>query len=156
MGFNSRLDSVQAAVLGVKLKYLDRWNARRRQIADAYTSALRAHPRLRPISQASWTSLHAHHLFVVRSLDGQRDHIVQALQEAGIGVGIHYPIAIHQQEGFKRLYPTQRSSFPVTERLAKEIFSLPLCGELQDAEASRIIDSLLAAVDRLPVPHSAS
>ncbi len=86
MGFNSRLDTIQAAVLSVKLPHLDAWNERRAQLADYYRAALAGDsPRLRVIDRASWTSRHAHHLFVVRSLDGQRDRIVRELQARGIG-----------------------------------------------------------------------
>ncbi len=142
MGFNSRLDTIQAAVLSVKLPHLDAWNDRRAQVADRYRAALAGHaPRLRVIERASWTSRHAHHLFVVRSLDGQRDRIVRELQARGIGVAIHYPMAIHQQEGFQRLL-RGASRFPVAERLATEVFSLPLCPDITDGEAQTVLDEL--------------
>ena len=142
MGFNSRLDTIQAAVLSVKLPHLDAWNDRRAQVGDCYRAALAGHsPRLRVIERANWTSRHAHHLFVVRSLDGQRDRIVRELQARGIGVAIHYPIAIHQQEGYKPLL-RGAARFPVAERLANEIFSLPLCPDLSDGEARTVLDEL--------------
>ena len=142
MGFNSRLDTIQAAVLSVKLPHLDAWNDRRAQIADRYRAALAGHSaRLRVIDRASWTSRHAHHLFVVRSLDGQRDRIVRELQTRGIGAAIHYPIAIHQQEGFKPLL-RGAARFPVAERLATEVFSLPLCPDITDGEAQTVLDEL--------------
>jgi dTDP-4-amino-4,6-dideoxygalactose transaminase len=151
MGFNSRLDSLQAAVLNVKLRHLDRWNERRQALAGQYETALRGRTDLRPIERASWTSRHAYHLFVVRSLGGERDRLVRTLQGRGIGVGVHYPIAIHQQDGFRRLGLGQNVSYPVTERLASEIFSLPLCGDLRDDEAATVVDELVAALDRRPV-----
>jgi dTDP-4-amino-4,6-dideoxygalactose transaminase len=156
MGFNSRLDSLQAAVLNVKLPHLDRWNERRARLAERYTAALRGHLELHVVERAPWTSRHAYHLFVVRSLTGRRDSIVRTLQQRGIGAGVHYPIAIHQQEGFKRIYPDGNLSFPATERLASEIFSLPLCPDLQDEEAGQVIDELLAAVDARAMEHPVS
>jgi len=155
MGFNSRLDTIQGAVLNVKLPHLDAWNDRRTQVADRYRAALAGHSaRLRVIDQANWTSRHAHHLFVVRSLDGRRDGIVRELQARGIGAAIHYPIAIHQQEAFQSLL-TGPTRFPVAERLASEVFSLPLCPDMTDGEVQTVLDTLhsvlqaeLAPVDR--------
>jgi dTDP-4-amino-4,6-dideoxygalactose transaminase len=147
MGFNSRLDTVQAAVLRVKLRRLDAWNARRAAIAERYTEAIRRHgDRLKPVGRAGWTSRHAHHLFVVRSVDGCRDAMVRELTARGIGVGIHYPVAIHQQEAFGPFLEPGRA-FPSAERLASEVFSLPLCPELTDAEAATVIEALDAVLD---------
>jgi dTDP-4-amino-4,6-dideoxygalactose transaminase len=142
MGFNSRLDTLQAAVLNVKLAQLAEGNHRRRELAARYRAALAPLAgRLAPLVEASWTRTHAYHLFVVRSLDGSRDRIVREMQARQIGVGIHYPIAIHQQAAFQQLRrPSDR--FPVTERLAKEIFSLPLCPELREEEADCVVRTL--------------
>ncbi len=139
MGFNSRLDTIQAAVLGVKLPRLDAWNDRRNQVAARYRAALATvAPSVRIVEQAPWTSRHAYHLFVVRVPAPDRDRIVRDLQARGIGVGIHYPIAIHQQKAFKPLLKGP-ASFPVTERLAAEIVSLPLDGEIRDDEADAVV-----------------
>jgi dTDP-4-amino-4,6-dideoxygalactose transaminase len=151
MGFNSRLDTMQAAVLGVKLPRLAAWNERRNRLARLYRDALAARAdRLCCLEAARWTSRHAYHLFVVRSLDGCRDHLVRALQERGIGAGIHYPVAIHQQEAFAGLR-RPGAAFPITERLASEIFSLPLCPELTDEEAMLVVAGLEAALEERPV-----
>ena len=147
MGFNSRLDTVQAAVLNVKLRHLDRWNERRNQLAERYRAAFRSRTDLRAVEHAAWTSRHAYHLFVLRSLDGRRDQIVRTLQARGVGVGIHYPVAIHQQKAFKQVRGARDLSFPVTERLASQIFSLPLCADLRDDEASSVVDELFAVLD---------
>jgi dTDP-4-amino-4,6-dideoxygalactose transaminase len=146
MGFNSRLDTLQAAVLNVKLPQLAAGNDRRRELADRYRAALVPFSaQLVPIAQAAWTRTHAYHLFVVRSLDGSRDRIVREMQARQIAVGIHYPIAIHEQAGFQ---PLRRSTdaFPVTERLARQIFSLPLCPELRDDEAEWVVQALAAVL----------
>jgi dTDP-4-amino-4,6-dideoxygalactose transaminase len=149
MGFNSRLDTMQAAVLGVKLPHLDSWNARRNELARIYCEALAGSPSLGIVERASWTSTHAYHLFVVRALAGGRDEILQALHAGGIGAGIHYPIAIHQQEAAKEFVPAG-ARFPNTERLTAEIFSLPLCPDLRDDEAQMVADALLSAATAQP------
>jgi dTDP-4-amino-4,6-dideoxygalactose transaminase len=146
MGFNSRLDTMQAAVLQVKLPHLDTWNARRNEVANAYQAGLAGCASLGIIERASWTSKHAYHLFVVRALKGHRDEILKAIQAKGIGAGIHYPIAIHQQEAFKPLLKGT-ASFPNTERLASDIFSLPLCGDIRDDEVKTVIDAVLTTMD---------
>ncbi len=146
MGFNSRLDTMQAAVLMVKLPHLDAWNDRRNALAQQYRAGLAGCASLSIIEHASWTSKHAYHLFVVRALKGNRDEILKTLQAKGIGAGIHYPIAIHQQDAFKPLMKTPLS-FPNTELLASQIFSLPLCGDLRDDEARTVIETLLATMD---------
>lgn len=147
MGFNSRLDTLQAAVLGVKLTHLDAWNGRRNAVAARYGEAIGSwRPAVTAIRQASWTTRHAYHLFVIRIPSGDRDRVVRAMQARGIGVGIHYPIAIHQQEAFRPLLRAQRD-FPVTERLAGEVLSLPICGDIVDAEVATVIDELRRALD---------
>lgn len=147
MGFNSRLDSVQAAVLSVKLPYLDAWNARRNAVAARYLAAFsRISDLVRPIETGAYTTRHAYHLFVLRAANGQRDRIVQTLQARGVGAVIHYPIAIHRQAGFQPLVqPGWRLS--LTERMASDVFSLPLCPDITDEEAQIVIDEVLAAVN---------
>lgn len=147
MGFNSRLDSLQAAVLGVKLPQLDAWNARRNEIAGRYREALASYrDRIDIIETALFTSLHACHLFVARVPGGARDRVLARLQERGVGAGVHYPIALHQQAAFRGLLPAG-ARFPATERLASEVLSLPLCAELSDEEIRVVIQELRAAVD---------
>jgi dTDP-4-amino-4,6-dideoxygalactose transaminase len=139
MGFNSRLDTLQAAVLAVKLPHLDSWNERRNAVAVRYREAFEGDRHIVPIEEAAWTSRHAYHLFVVRVPAAERDRIVGALQARGIGAGIHYPIAIHQQEAFAPL-ADKAASLPVTERLSREILSLPICGEIGDDEVDTVIE----------------
>ena len=146
MGFNSRLDTMQAAVLNVKLPHLERWNERRNEVAERYRRELAdTLPAEAFIDVAPWTTRHAYHLFVVRVPRARRDGVVSALQARGIGVGIHYPIAIHQQGAFKPMLKTP-ASFPATERLASEILSLPLCGEITDAEVGTVVEEVRQAV----------
>jgi dTDP-4-amino-4,6-dideoxygalactose transaminase len=150
MGFNSRLDTLQAAVLLVKLSHLEAWNDRRNELAAGYRAALAGCGSIGIIEQAEWTTRHAYHLFVLRALNGGRDDLVRGLQAKGIGAGIHYPIAIHQQEAFKPLLKSA-VSFPVTEQLASQIFSLPLCPDLRDDEARIVIDALTTTLEAVPV-----
>jgi dTDP-4-amino-4,6-dideoxygalactose transaminase len=147
MGFNSRLDTVQAAVLTVKLADLDRANDRRSEVAARYRAAFeRLAPRVQVVSRAPWTTRHAYHLFVVRVPADERDRVAKTLQVRGIGAGIHYPIPIHRQAGFQPLLK-ERRAFPVTERLAAEMLSLPICADITDAEVTTVIGEFSRAVD---------
>jgi len=147
MGLNSRLDTVQAAILSVKLRYLERWNDRRNEVAARYCRAFRANaPRIRLIQRADWTTRHAYHLFVIRVAADVRDRIVRAMRTRGIEVGIHYPIPIHKQQAFQRLL-RHRVEFPSAERMATDMISLPICGDITDAEVDRVIEEVMRALD---------
>ena len=124
-GWNSRLDTVQAAVLQVKLKRLHGWNDARRRHADAYGKGLAGLPLVLPKEMPG--NRHIYHLFVVR-VKG-RDALLDALAKKGVYCGIHYPVPIHLQEAYKDLR-LGRGSFPVTERVATELLSLPMFPEL--------------------------
>lgn len=120
-GANSRLDPIQAAVLRVKLSYLDAWADRRRAVAMAYATALADMglilPRAAPGTEHTW------HLHVVRS--PRRDEMMRKLAEAGIGTQIHYPIAPHMQGAYASL-GYNAHAFPLAKQLADEVFSLPI------------------------------
>jgi dTDP-4-amino-4,6-dideoxygalactose transaminase len=118
-GFNSRLDELQAAVLRVKLRHLERHNALRRHLAEAYSAAL-AGAVVAPVTQAN--CLHAHHLYVVRA--SQRDRLRAFLAAHGIGAAIHYPVPIHLQPAYAEAKIP--APLPVTEQAAGEVLSLPL------------------------------
>lgn len=138
VGMNSRLDEVQAAILRVKLAHLDSHNARRRQIAAAYTSALADGP-LRPPAQRSDAG-HVYHLYVTRSQD--RDWLQATLKEKGIGTGIHYPAPVHLQPAYAGRVALGPGGCPETELAAREILSLPLYPELTDAEVETVCAAL--------------
>lgn len=127
---NSRLDTIQAAILLVKLKYLHAWTEKRRAIAAFYQAELRdvpglVVPRDRDIEKA------VYHTFIIQTR--QRDQLKQYLADNGVGTAIHYPIPIHLQDAGACLgYP--RGSFPVAERQAKEILSLPVFPELTSSD----------------------
>ena len=121
-GMNSRLDELQAAILRVKLRHLDKWNDQRRTLAARYAQGLPP-AVIKPVEQPGCH--HVYHLYVVRV--AQRDNFRQQLQQAGIGTAIHYPLPIHQQPAYVHL-PTTTLGQPLmeTERIAHEIVSLPL------------------------------
>ena len=120
MGFNSRLDELQAAILRLKLRHLDAWNARRREAADIYLSNLDdrfSPPKIRA------ESTHNYHLFVIQSED--REHLQQHLRENSVEALMHYPIPIHRQAAFRNL-PHRDCSTLLTERLSGRVLSLPM------------------------------
>ena len=132
-GMNSRLDELQAAILGVKLPFLDRDNARRRAIADRYNSGLR--DLALDLPQATANGAHVYHLYVI-ALDA-RDEMQAHLKNHGIIAGIHYQVPNHLHPVFKSY---AAAGLPVTERLSRRILSLPIYPELSDAEADRVVD----------------
>ena len=132
-GRNSRLDELQAAILRVKLRHLERWAQRRKTIAARYLAALQTTTLQLP----QITEGHALHLFVVRHTD--RDALRAQLQACGIETLIHYPYLLHQQPLLRR---PEQPALPVAEQVVKEIFSLPLSPQLSDEESSFVIAAL--------------
>ena len=128
-GTNSRLDELQAAILRVKLRHLDEWTEARRARAAQYGSLLQGAAVLTPVEKDY--ARHVYHLYVIRSQ--RRDALRQYLRDNGVGTAIHYPVPVHVQPGYADL-GNGRGSFPVSERLAGEILSLPMFPELTDAE----------------------
>lgn len=140
-GYNSRLDTLQAAILLVKLRHLKSWTEKRREHAALYTKLLAKVPEIvTPSIQPGGT--HVFHLYVVRVQ--YRDHAQQVLKEAGIATGIHYPIPLHLQPAYRYLgFPL--GSFPVAERFAGEILSLPMYPELTTGYIEHISKTLINA-----------
>jgi len=136
-GVNSRLDEIQAAILRVKLRYLDLWNERRNQIATMYSRRL-ASADVR-VPEVAKDRRHVWHLYVVRSR--HRDALRAHLMACGIGTQIHYPIPIHKQEAFADL-GMRDGDLPVSERAAQEILSLPIFPELTDDEVGYVADAI--------------
>jgi len=129
-GWNSRLDEVQAALLRVRLKYLDEDNARRRAIAARYRAEL---PPTLPSHQAQAGDEGVEHLFVVRHAERERVH--KQLKAFGVGAAIQYPVACHQQTAYAHF----ARPLPITEQAAREVFSLPMYPELTDNEVAQVI-----------------
>lgn len=137
-GVNSRLDTLQAAVLLAKLPHLDGWNQARRRAAELYREGLEGRVRT-PEEPAEEGTTHVYHLFVVRTDDpaGLRGH----LAERGVRAQHHYPEPVHLQEAFRGLGYRQ-GDFPVAERLAEEVLSLPMYPELTAAQVERVCDAV--------------
>jgi dTDP-4-amino-4,6-dideoxygalactose transaminase len=146
-GTNSRLDTIQAAILRVKLRYLDRWNALRNEHATAYSAALADGPFVLP--KIALNRTHIFHLYVVQTEN--RAAIQEFLNQRGIATGIHYPIPIHFQEACKSL-GYHRGDFPVTERAATRILSLPIFPELTAQQREFIADTLLQSARDMAEP----
>src|SRR5882724_183110 len=134
-GYNGRLDSIQAGWLSVKLRHLAKWNESRRSHAHAYHELLaEAKDTLVIPVEAAWTK-GVYHLYVVRLQE--REALQAALAEAGIGTGIHYPIPLHLQNAYQHLN-YKKGDFPVTERVATEIVSLPMFPQMTGEQQSRV------------------
>jgi dTDP-4-amino-4,6-dideoxygalactose transaminase len=132
-GFNYRMDGLQGAVLGVKLRHLDAWNELRRTHAARYRDELAGTQALPPSERDD--SRHVFHVYAVRVPD--RDAWRARLAEAGVQTGIHYPIPIHLQPAYRDL-GYLRGSFPVAERVAAEVLSLPMFPELTSEQIARV------------------
>lgn len=131
VGWNERMDGIQGAVLGVKLKHLDDWNTRRRSHAELYKKLLPT--SVKPIAILDENES-AYHLFVVRVQD--RDAVQNALTQAGIATGIHYPVPIHLQPAYSGQWQT--GAFTNAELLAQEILSLPMFAELTEEQIQAV------------------
>ena len=141
-GANSRLDTLQAVVLSAKLRRLPGWNAARRQAAARYDSMLAGVPDvIRPRTLDGNT--HVWHLYVIRVPD--RDRVLKELHAAGIGAGIHYPVPVHLTRAFASLGHAE-GAFPVAERNAAELLSLPLFAEITPRQQERVVSVLAAAL----------
>jgi dTDP-4-amino-4,6-dideoxygalactose transaminase len=140
LGVNSRLDELQAAILSARLPWLDRFNARRRAVADRYAREI-ANPRVRPLAPPRSSSSHVYHLFVVRCSD--RDRLASFLTDRGIETLAHYPIPAHKQESLSGIRHDPRG-LPHAERHAKECLSIPCHPQLRDDEVASVIAAVNA------------
>ena len=140
-GFNSRLDELQAAILRVKLKYLDEWNSQRARLAAIYLEKLADSglilPVVPPWAEPVW------HVFVIRS--AQRDLLQQDLGNAGVGTMIHYPIPPHLQQAYAE-EGYQEGDFPIAEKIHREVLSLPMFPHLSDLELANVCSAVMASV----------
>jgi dTDP-4-amino-4,6-dideoxygalactose transaminase len=138
LGMNSRLDEMQAAILRVKLPYLDRWNDRRRHIAALDTALLGDSEVELPMEMPY--AKHIYHLYVIRCQD--RNALQRYLAEHGVETAIHYPTPIHLQGAYRWLN-LHRGAFPIAERYAEEVLSLPIYPELTDTKVREIANHIL-------------
>jgi dTDP-4-amino-4,6-dideoxygalactose transaminase len=137
-GYNGRLDSIQAGLLNVKLNHLEKWNEQRRERATEYNRLLGGNDAILCPYEPSWSQA-VYHLYVIRTVS--RDRLMSSLKEKGIGTGIHYPIPLHLQKAYKSLN-YGFGDFPVTERVASEIVSLPLFPHLTAAQQGKVAEEI--------------
>jgi dTDP-4-amino-4,6-dideoxygalactose transaminase len=140
-GYNGRLDAIQTGILSVKLKHLPEWNAKRRERADEYKRLFAASEGgIQAPFEPSWSRA-VDHLYVIRTSD--REGMMNHLKKAGIGTGIHYPIPLHLQKAYAALN-YRLGDFPVAERVAAEIVSLPMFPQLTADQQARVAEEILA------------
>lgn len=148
-GYNYRLDALQAAILNVKMGYIEEWTEARRTVAAEYDRLLAHGGYQRPRPPADCR--HVYHVYAVQA--PERDSVQSAMAEAGIGTGIHYPIPVHLQEAYASL-GYRRGDFPVTEALTEQFLSLPIYAELPIDRVKNVTaaldDAVLNAAGRLP------
>jgi dTDP-4-amino-4,6-dideoxygalactose transaminase len=152
-GMNSRLDGLQAAILSVKLKYLEEWTKSRRQRAYLYNDLLADSDIVTPVEIKDVRAVY--HLYVVRLRNEARDAVYQALLQCGIGVGIHYPIALPNLQAYGHLQKLERA-YPEATLASQEILSLPLYPELKASEAQYIARMLKESYAVRPIQFSVS
>jgi dTDP-4-amino-4,6-dideoxygalactose transaminase len=141
IGVNSRLDNLQAAVLKVKLPHLDRWNARRRDIAAYYNG------RLSNVVDTPFTlpmAEHIYHVYCIRTQD--RDRLAGELKDRGVATGMHYPTPVHLHSGIVAALGTERGQFPEAERTAETLLSLPIYAEMTDSQVEYVTDAVVACL----------
>ncbi|MDR7866281.1 MAG: DegT/DnrJ/EryC1/StrS family aminotransferase [Sporomusaceae bacterium] len=137
-GYNSRLDTIQAAVLSVKLKHLEKWTEQRIANAALYSQLLRDCPDI-VVPYVARDARHVYHLYVVRS--PKRDALMRKLADNGIACGVHYPIPLHLQPAYRYL-GYKPGDFPQAEAACAEIFSLPMYPELTSTQIEYICDTI--------------
>lgn len=148
IGINSRLDTLQAAILLVKFRYLERWTAERQKKAERYQMLLGDLPAIREgfhLPATQYLNRHIYHQFVVCA--PERDRLRQFLLEEGIGTEIYYPVPLHLQQCYAFLeHP--RGDFPASERASDEVLALPVFPELSEEQQTYVADRILAFYKR--------
>jgi len=138
VGVNSRLDSIQAAILDIKLKNLDQYNSSRRNSAKIYSEKINSKNIIKPIIKYEDDS-HVFHQYTLRLINGKRDQMVKFLNENGVPCGIYYPVPLHNQNAYKSKRYIE-SDFSVTNQICSEVFSLPMHSELSEDQQNFISD----------------
>lgn len=148
LAYNRRLDSLQAAILRVKLSRLDMWNSARREVAQAYAEKLAGPsvvlPQVAAHNEPVW------HLYVIRAND--RDALQQKLESSGISTGLHYPVPIHHQKAYPEFAGMR---FPVSEWVAAQCLSLPMYAEITHEQIDEVAQALTSALEGAPLPSPA-
>jgi dTDP-4-amino-4,6-dideoxygalactose transaminase len=137
VGYNSRLDELQAAILRVKLPYLDQWNAERREVADQYNELLEDLPAIATPIEAAYAE-HVYHQYTIRILNGKRNQVQKQLAEAGIGTVVYYPVAVHKLP----VYEDVPYGLPRSCEAASEVLSLPIWPQLSHSVQERLAEAI--------------
>jgi len=148
IGVNSRLDTIQAAILKTKLKHLDQYNAARNKAATFYDTAFRNHPSIR-IPVRNPQSTHIFHQYTLRIVNADRNGLKEHLEKKGIPAMIYYPVPLHLQKAYQYL-GYREGQFPVTEELCRTVLSLPMHTELNEEQLRFITGEVLNCLDRKP------
>ncbi|HPX45737.1 MAG TPA: DegT/DnrJ/EryC1/StrS family aminotransferase [Bacteroidales bacterium] len=146
IGVNSRLDTLQAAILKVKLQYLDDYIAARQKAADYYDKAFASEPKLK-IPQRFAKSSHVFHQYTLQAIDFSRDALIDFLKEKQIPAMIYYPVPIHLQKAYQH-YVNAGENYPISEHLSKVVFSLPMHTELDEEQLEYITNSVLEFLNK--------
>ena len=141
VGVNSRLDSIQAAILNVKLKYLDKYNNRRQESAKLYNEALNKVESIETPFVESDPDTHVYHQYTLKVKDGKRDDLAEHLLNNNIPFGIYYPLGFHEQKAYKQEF-TNDKDFPVTNKVKNEVISLPMHTELSKSQIKYITNTI--------------
>lgn len=141
IGVNSRLDTLQAAILRVKLKHLHRYTGSRNEVAAVYDNAFTGHPGIQVPVRASQSS-HVFHQYTLKITDGRRDGFRDHMSKHGVPTMIYYPLPVHFQQAYLH-YGYKKGDFPTAERLCNEVVSLPIHTEMAAEEQQFIIDTAL-------------
>jgi len=150
-GYNGRLDAIQTGILSVKLKHLPKWNAKRREKAEEYKRLFMvSEGEVQVPFEPAWSRA-VYHLYVIRSSD--REGMMDHLKKAGIGTGIHYPIPLHRQRAYGAL-GYKAGDFPVCEKIAAEIVSLPIYPQLAAEQQVRVVEEIVAFNSKLTPKHA--
>ncbi len=142
LGYNSRLDALQAAVLRVKLNYIDRWNDGRRKVAHTYSKALSDSPNFKTPYEAP-NRKHVYHLYILQMTN--RDQVQAQLKEAGIGTSIYYPQPLHLAEPCRELGYTE-GDFPITEKASRETLAIPVYPEMSAEQIEYVLEVVRTSV----------
>ncbi len=137
IGYNTRLDAIQAAILDVKIKEIDKWNAKRREIVKSYNEALQNNDLVTPVAKDY--NEHVYHMYILQSEN--REEVIEKLKEAGIATGVYYPVPLHLQKVYKNL-GYKEGDMPVAEYLSHRTFAIPVYPELNEEQVKYIISKI--------------
>jgi dTDP-4-amino-4,6-dideoxygalactose transaminase len=146
IGVNSRLDTIQAAVLRVKLPHLDEYNSARRKAADYYDKAFKNCSKIKTPTRSKF-STHTFHQYTLVLNNVDRKALMEHLSSKGIASAVYYPVALHNQKAFQD-FKYNSKDFPVTDKLCESVISLPMNTELDDKTLKYICDSVLEFVEK--------